>query len=107
MITEVLRYIGDLTDLSTGEKTAAEIDFATESGAMSGASSERAAQRWRRWRESRDGDRGFSRLLAPLLPGDGTDGTGTTDSTGGAESDARDSGAGRGRSLLGPLSRIR
>lgn len=97
MITEVLRYIGDLTDLSTGEKTAAEIDFATESGAMSGASSERAAQRWRRWRESRDGDRGFSRLLAPLLPGDGadsTDDTAGTAGTAGAESDARDSGAG-------------
>jgi predicted PurR-regulated permease PerM len=83
MITEILRYIGDLTDLSTGEKSADEIEFATESGQLTGASSERAALRWRRWRES--GNRGstFSRFLAPLLPGeDAANANGTTSTDG-------------------------
>lgn len=44
MITEILRYIGDLTDLSTGEKTADEITFATESGAESARHNEATAQ---------------------------------------------------------------
>ncbi len=53
MIAEILRYIGDLTDLSTGEKSAAEITFATESGALGAERNENSARRWREWRLTR------------------------------------------------------
>ena len=53
MIAEILRYIGDLTDLSTGEKRAEEINFATEDGAKGAERNEDAARRWREWRLTR------------------------------------------------------
>lgn len=73
MITEVLRYIGDLTDLATGEKHSADITFATSAGQQTGAQREQAAQRWQDWRKSLKSDesgepKAFSRFLAPLLP---------------------------------------
>ncbi|RAV34775.1 AI-2E family transporter [Corynebacterium heidelbergense] len=46
MITVVLRYLGDLTDLSTGERTTKDINFVTTAGTLSGAQSEQAAKRW-------------------------------------------------------------
>jgi predicted PurR-regulated permease PerM len=55
MIAEILRYIGDLTDLSTGEKKAEEINFATEDGAKGAERNEDAARRWREWRLTRKG----------------------------------------------------
>ncbi|MGP9760860.1 AI-2E family transporter [Corynebacterium sp. AOP12-C2-36] len=78
MITEVLRYIGDLTDLATGEKHSADINFATSAGQQTGAQREQAAQRWQDWRKSLKSDesgepKAFSRFLAPLLPDDKTD----------------------------------
>ena len=50
MIAVIFRYMGDLTDLATGEKRADEISFQTTAGTLSGAQSERAAERWREWR---------------------------------------------------------
>ncbi|AGP31203.1 AI-2E family transporter [Corynebacterium terpenotabidum] len=66
MIAEILRYIGDLTDLSTGEKRASDIAFATEAGAEGAEHNEDATRRWQAWRLSRrtaashghDGDHG-------------------------------------------------
>lgn len=54
MIAEILRYIGDLTDLSTGEKTVDEITFATESGQKGAVGNEDSARRWRAWRATHD-----------------------------------------------------
>lgn len=75
MITEVFRYIGDLTDLATGEKHSADIAFATSAGQQTGAQREQAAQRWQDWKKSLTTDdsgepKPFSRFLAPLLPDD-------------------------------------
>ncbi|MGV0867951.1 AI-2E family transporter [Corynebacterium kalidii] len=75
MITEIFRYMGDLTDLATGEKHSADIDFATSAGKQTGAQREQAAQRWQDWRKSLTSDESgepkpFSRFLAPLLPDD-------------------------------------
>lgn len=39
----LMRYLGDLTDLRTGAKTAAEIEWATDDGQTVGSESERAA----------------------------------------------------------------
>ncbi|MEJ4097480.1 AI-2E family transporter [Corynebacterium bovis] len=50
VIAVIFRYMGDLTDLATGEKRADEISFQTTAGTLSGAQSERAAERWREWR---------------------------------------------------------
>lgn len=78
MITEVFRYMGDLTDLATGEKHSADIDFVTTAGKQTGAQREQAAQRWQDWRKSLTSDdsgepKPFSKLLAPLLPDDKSD----------------------------------
>ncbi|AHW63699.1 Putative membrane protein [Corynebacterium glyciniphilum AJ 3170] len=83
MITEVFRYIGDLTDLATGEKHSADIAFATSAGQQTGAQREQAAQRWQDWKKSLTTDdsgepKPFSRFLAPLLPDD-KDGKGGKD----------------------------
>ncbi|WP_448852192.1 AI-2E family transporter [Corynebacterium sp. 335C] len=42
-----LRYLGDLTDLRTGDKTASDIGFATEAGSMSGMQMEAVAKAMR------------------------------------------------------------
>ncbi|WJZ00600.1 AI-2 transport protein TqsA [Corynebacterium hansenii] len=42
-----LRYLGDLTDLRTGDKTAADIKFATEAGSISGLQTEAAGRAMR------------------------------------------------------------
>lgn len=42
-----LRYLGDLTDLRAGEKTAADIQFATEAGSISGLRTEAAGKAMR------------------------------------------------------------
>ncbi|WP_445292904.1 AI-2E family transporter [Corynebacterium sp. H113] len=42
-----LRYLGDLTDLRTGDKTAADIKFATEAGSISGIRIEEASRAMR------------------------------------------------------------
>lgn len=47
MIAVVLRYMGDLTDLATGEKNSDEITFTTIAGTLTGEQSERRAQRFR------------------------------------------------------------
>lgn len=78
MITEVFRYIGDLTDLATGEKHSKDITFATSAGKQTGAQREQAAQRWQDWKKSLTSDESgepkpFSRFLAPLLPDDKDD----------------------------------
>lgn len=39
-----IRYLGDLTDLRTGDKTAADIKFATEAGSVTGAQEEAAGR---------------------------------------------------------------
>ncbi|AWT25777.1 AI-2E family transporter [Corynebacterium provencense] len=77
MIAEILRYIGDLTDLSTGEKTAEEIHFATESGEKGAERNVDAARRWREWRDSR-------KKVSAGRPGQGSE----TDT--GAENDTED-----------------
>ncbi|KAB3523138.1 AI-2E family transporter [Corynebacterium sp. zg254] len=46
MIMVVLRYMGDLTDLATGERTAQDIDFATTAGSLTAERSEQNTQRW-------------------------------------------------------------
>ena len=51
MIMVVLRYMGDLTDLATGEKTSKDIKFATMAGSLTG---ERSEQNTRRWLDLRD-----------------------------------------------------
>jgi predicted PurR-regulated permease PerM len=84
MITEVFRYIGDLTDLATGEKHSADITFATSAGKQTGAQREQAAQRWQDWKKSLTSDESgepkpFSRFLAPLLPDDKDDKDGKDD----------------------------
>ena len=45
MVMVAFRYMGDLTDLATGEKTSSEIKFSTTAGALTGAQSEEAAKR--------------------------------------------------------------
>ncbi|WP_312589064.1 AI-2E family transporter [Corynebacterium dentalis] len=45
MVMVAFRYMGDLTDLATGEKTSSEIKFSTTAGALTGAQSEKAAKR--------------------------------------------------------------
>lgn len=50
MITVILRYLGDMTDLATGEKTSKDITFRTTAGSLTGKQSERAAQRWQQRR---------------------------------------------------------
>ena len=52
MIAVILRYMGDLTDLATGEKTSQDIEFATTAGSLTGEQSERAAQRWQELRKT-------------------------------------------------------
>ena len=52
MIAVILRYMGDLTDLATGEKTSRDIEFATTAGSLTGEQSERAAQRWQELRKA-------------------------------------------------------
>ena len=47
MIAVWLRYLGDLTDLRTGDKTAADIKFATEAGSISGLQTEAAGRAMR------------------------------------------------------------
>ena len=55
MIMVALRYMGDLTDLATGEKTSAQIKFSTTAGALTGAQSEQAAKQWfSRLKQSQD-----------------------------------------------------
>lgn len=78
MVIEVFRYMGDLTDLATGEKTSSDIKFATASGQQTGQQREEAAQRWQDWKKaltsSESGEpKPFGRLLAPLLPDDKND----------------------------------
>lgn len=77
MVIEIFRYMGDMTDLATGEKSSSDIEFATAMGAQTGQQREEAAQRWQDWKESLKNDSGeakpFSRLLAPLLPDDKKD----------------------------------
>ena len=50
VLAVILRYMGDLTDLATGEKTAQEIKFVTTAGSLTGRQSEEAATRWRELR---------------------------------------------------------
>lgn len=52
MLAVILRYMGDLTDLATGEKTADEIAFATRAGSLTGEQSEQAARRWQALRNN-------------------------------------------------------
>ncbi|HIW96702.1 MAG TPA: AI-2E family transporter [Candidatus Corynebacterium gallistercoris] len=52
MVMVTLRYMGDLTDLATGEKTSKDIAFATTAGSLTGEQSERAAQRWQELRKA-------------------------------------------------------
>ncbi|WP_295624087.1 AI-2E family transporter [uncultured Corynebacterium sp.] len=47
MIAVWARYLGDLTDLRTGDKTAADIKFATEAGSISGLQTEAAGRAMR------------------------------------------------------------
>lgn len=47
VLAVILRYMGDLTDLATGEKTAQEIKFVTTAGSLTGRQSEEAAMRRR------------------------------------------------------------
>ena len=73
VVIEIFRYIGDLTDLATGEKHSSDIKFATTAGKNTGAQREHAAERWQNWRRSLTEDeksdaKPFSRFLAPLLP---------------------------------------
>lgn len=65
MIAEIFRYIGDLTDLSTGEKTADEINFATMSGKESAVANEEAARRWKTRRASEKNEDAGSDVPAP------------------------------------------
>lgn len=52
MLAVIFRYMGDLTDLATGEKTADEIAFATRAGSLTGEQSEQAARRWQALRNN-------------------------------------------------------
>lgn len=75
VIAVALRYMGDLTDLSTGEKTSEDITFATTAGTLTGAQSERNAQRWQEWRKQLQQETeklNFSNLLNPLRGNDKT-----------------------------------
>ncbi|WP_295642671.1 AI-2E family transporter [uncultured Corynebacterium sp.] len=47
VLAVIFRYMGDLTDLATGEKTAQEIKFVTTAGSLTGRQSEEAAMRRR------------------------------------------------------------
>lgn len=47
MIAVWLRYLGDMTDLRTGDKTAADIKFATDAGSLSGLQIEAAGRAMR------------------------------------------------------------
>ena len=78
VIAVVLRYMGDLTDLATGERTSDDINFVTTAGTLTGAQSQRAAERWQELRAamgggqsahagSKTGERiNFTKLLNPL-----------------------------------------
>lgn len=73
MIAVAMRYMGDLTDLSTGEKTSADIKFATTAGTLTGAQSEQAAKRWQELRKQMKHETeklNFSNLLNPLRGND-------------------------------------
>lgn len=74
MIAVILRYMGDLTDLATGEKSTKDIEFATTAGSLSGAQSQRKAERWLENRRNAlagsAGKRSFSSLLNPLRKSD-------------------------------------
>ncbi|WP_459611238.1 AI-2E family transporter [Corynebacterium urogenitale] len=73
MFAVALRYIGDLTDLSTGEKTSDDINFATTAGTLTGAQSERNAKRWQEWRKQIQQETeklNFASLLNPLRGND-------------------------------------
>ncbi|HIW91431.1 MAG TPA: AI-2E family transporter [Candidatus Corynebacterium avicola] len=72
VVIEIFRYVGDLTDLATGEKHSADIEFATTAGKNTGAQREEAAVRWRDWKNSLTTDeegeqKPLKRFLAPLL----------------------------------------
>ncbi|MGO1950060.1 MAG: AI-2E family transporter [Mycobacteriaceae bacterium] len=93
MIIEVLRYIGDMTDLATGEKHSTDIKFATTAGQSTGEQREEAAKRWQDWRRSLIEDESgepkpFSRFLAPLLPDGKDDKNDANDSEDEPDSDA-------------------
>ena len=74
MIAVVLRYMGDLTDLATGEKSMEDIEFATTAGSLSGAQSQRKAEQWlegqRHAMKVTKEKLTFSNLLNPLRKGD-------------------------------------
>lgn len=46
LITVVLRYLGDMADLATGERTTKDMEFVTAAGTLSAAQSEQAARNW-------------------------------------------------------------
>ncbi|MBC2681954.1 AI-2E family transporter [Corynebacterium anserum] len=78
MIAVALRYMGDLTDLSTGEKTTTDINFATKAGTLTGAQNEQAAKRWQELRQQMKQDAeklNFSNLLNPLRGNDKSSGS--------------------------------
>lgn len=70
VIAVILRYIGDLTDLATGQKSTNDIQFATTAGSLSGQQSQRKAERWLEDRKGVSGEQkeklSFSNLLNPL-----------------------------------------
>lgn len=51
MLAVALRYLGDLTDLATGEKLSEDIDFTTTAGALTGEQSEQRAKQWQEMKE--------------------------------------------------------
>lgn len=78
MIAVVLRYMGDLTDLATGEKTSSEVKFSTTAGALTGAQSEQAAKRWQQLRSQMKQESeklSFASLLNPLRGNDKNSGS--------------------------------
>ncbi len=52
----ILRYLGDMTDLATGERTADEIEFVTRAGSLTGQQNEQAAKRWHDLKENLTGN---------------------------------------------------
>lgn len=51
MLAVAFRYLGDLTDLATGEKLSDDIEFTTTAGALTGEQSERQAKHWQEMKE--------------------------------------------------------
>ena len=62
--------MGDLTDLSTGEKTAEDISFVTMAGSLTGERSEKNTKRWLSLRDNVMN----SQLLNPLRKSDSKSG---------------------------------